>query len=99
MLMDNELDGDLVMDASGEEAAELTSPLARWHLISSALKRIPELRRYLADPRLRPSKVAKLSQKAKQQFHAWPNAGCRACAPTCWMLAPIEAGCRVRMEG
>ena len=50
------------MDANGEEAAELTSPLARWRRISSALKRIQELRRYLADPRLRPLKVDKLSQ-------------------------------------
>ena len=69
--MDNELDGDLVIDAGGDEAGELTSPLACWHRISPTLKEMPELPelrryyglcRYLANPRLCPSKVAKLSQ-------------------------------------
>ena len=62
MVMDNELDGDLDLDIGGAGAADMTSPLARWHRISEALKERPELRRYLADPRLQPSKVAKLSR-------------------------------------
>ena len=44
------------------QVAGMASPLARWHCVSSALKQRPELRRYLAGPRLRPAKVAKLSR-------------------------------------
>ena len=62
MVMENEADGDLDLTLRSAPYADMASPLARWHRISSALKQMPELRRYLADPRLRPSKVAKLSQ-------------------------------------
>ena len=93
MVMENAAGGDLDLTLRSAPYADMASPLARWHRISSALKQMPELRRYLADPRLRPSKVAKLSQsntsspgpmlgplmELPQFFDGSANRSCRSC--------------------
>ena len=56
------MESDFEPIAAGVEPDALTSPIARWNRITSALQTNPEWRRYLDDPRLRPAKVAKLAR-------------------------------------
>ena len=47
MVMKNAAGGDLDLTLRSAPYADMASPLARWHRVSSALKQMPELRRYL----------------------------------------------------